>query len=61
MKSLQEAYNSIYSQEIQEDVVEQEVNIYEEAYLCLLDEGYDDNDATEIVNYLYENNSLDSE
>jgi hypothetical protein len=61
MKSLQEAYNSIYSQEIQEDVVEQEVNIYEEAYLCLLDEGYEDNDATEIVNYLYENNSLDSE
>ena len=61
MKSLQEAYNSIYAQEIQEDVVEQEFNIYEEAYLCLLDEGYEDNDATEIVNYLYENNFLDSE
>jgi hypothetical protein len=61
MKSLQEAYNSMYPQEVQEDVVEQEVNIYEEAYLCLLDEGYDDNDATEIVNYLYENNFLDSE
>ena len=59
MKSLQEAYNSIYSQEIQEDVVEQEVNIYEEAYQCLLEEGYEDNDAIEIVNYLYENNSLD--
>ena len=52
MKSLQEAYNSIYSQE---------VNIYEEAYQCLLEEGYEDNDAIEIVNYLYENNSLDSE
>ena len=61
MKSLQEAYNSIYSQQIQEDVVEQGVNIYEEAYLCLLDEGYEEDDATEIVNYLYENNSLDSE
>ena len=59
MKSLQEAYNSIYSQEIQEDIVEQEVNIYEEAYQCLLEEGYEDNDAIEIVNYLYENNSLD--
>lgn len=56
MKSLQEAYNSIYSQ--QEDVVE-EVNIYEEAYQWLLGEGYEDNDAIEIVNYLYENNSFD--
>ena len=59
MKSLQEAYNSMYPQEVQEDVVEQEVNIYEEAYQCLLEEGYEDNDAIEIVNYLYENNSLD--
>lgn len=34
-------------------------NIYEEAYQCLLEEGYEDNDATEIVNYFYENNALD--
>ena len=54
MKSLQEAYNSIY-------LPKEEVNIYEEAYQCLLEEGYEDDDAIKIVNYLYENNSLDSE
>ena len=34
-------------------------NIYEGAYQYLLDEGYEDTDATEIVNHLYENGELD--
>ena len=34
-------------------------NIYEGAYQYLLDEGYGDDDATEIVNYLYDNRELD--
>jgi len=55
MKSLQEAYNSIYSKnDIQEDVVYEEVDVCEEAYQILIENGMSDDDATEVVNYIYD-------
>ena len=55
MESIQEAYNSIYSnQDIQEDVVYEEVDVCEEAYQILIEGGMSDDDATEVVNYIYE-------
>ena len=55
MESIQEAYNSIYSKkDIQEDVVYEEVDVCEEAYQILIEGGMSDDDATEVVNYIYE-------
>lgn len=55
MKSIQEAYNSIYNkQDIQEDVVYEEVDVCEEAYQILIEGGMSDDDATEVVNYIYD-------
>ena len=55
MKSLQEAYNSIYNKkDIQEDVVYEEVDVCEEAYRILIEGGMSDDDATEVVNYIYD-------
>ena len=50
MKSLQEAYNSIY---IQEEFIET-VNVFECAYITLVENGMSEDDATEVVNYIYE-------
>ena len=55
MESIQEAYNSIYNkQDIQEDVVYEEVDVCEEAYQILIEGGMSDDDATEVVNYIYD-------
>lgn len=51
MKSLQEVYNSIY---IQEEFIET-VNVFECAYITLVENGMSEDDATEVVNYIYEN------
>ena len=50
MKSLQEAYNSIY---IQEEFIET-VDVFECAYITLVENGMSEDDATEVVNYIYE-------
>lgn len=50
MKSLQEVYNSIY---IQEEFIET-VNVFECAYITLVENGMSEDDATEVVNYIYE-------
>ena len=50
MKSLQEAYNSIY---IQEEIIET-IDVFECAYITLVENGMCEDDATEVVNYIYE-------
>lgn len=50
MKSLQEAYNSIY---IQEEFIET-IDVFECAYITLVENGISEDDATEVVNYIYE-------
>ena len=50
MKSLQEAYNSIY---IQEEFIEI-VDVFECAYITLVENGMSEDDATEVVNHIYE-------